>query len=116
MIGATALERQVRDAGGARDVRLARILPGLPQALPANVVQLLGVDDVHGASAAGVGGYLELIDAAEPGSVAARKYFRAFRDPAIAQRQGARPAERGAGAGERRAARRRTSASAARTG
>ena len=84
VIGATALERQVRDAGGARDVRLARILPGLPQALPANVVQLLGVDDVHGASAAGVGGYLELIDAAEPGSVAARKYFRAFRDPAIA--------------------------------
>lgn len=84
-IGSTTLERQVRDAGAAGDVRLARILPGLPQALPANVVQLLGVDDVHGASAAGVGGYLELIDAAEPGSVAARKYFRAFRDPAIAR-------------------------------
>lgn len=85
LVGTTALEREVEAAGAARDVRLARILPGLPQALPANVVQLLGVDDVHGASAAGVGGYLELIDAAEPGSVAARKYFRAFRDPAIAR-------------------------------
>jgi len=85
VIGTTTLERQVHDAGAAGDVRLARILPGLPQALPANVVQLLGVDDVHGASAAGVGGYLSLIDAAEPGSVAARKYFRAFRDPAIAR-------------------------------
>jgi hypothetical protein len=84
VIGTTTLERQVRDAGAAGDVRLARVLPGLPQALPANVVQLLGVDDVHGASAAGVGSYLTLIDAAEPGSVAARKYFRAFRDPAIA--------------------------------
>lgn len=85
VLGTTTLERQVHDAGAAGDVRLARILPGLPQALPANVVQLLGVDDVHGASAAGVGGYLSLIDAAEPGSVAARKYFRAFRDPAIAR-------------------------------
>jgi len=87
VLGTTTLEREVEAAGAARDVRLARILPGLPQALPANVVQLLGVDDVHGASAAGVGGYLELIDAAEPGSVAARKYFRAFRDPSIAGRK-----------------------------
>lgn len=82
VLGATTLERQVQAL--AQGERIARILPGLPQALPANVLQLLGVDDVHGASAAGVGGYLELIDAADPGSVAARKYFRAFRDPAVA--------------------------------
>ena len=34
---------------------------------------------------AGVGNYLQLIDDAEHGAVAAHKYFRAFRDPKIAQ-------------------------------
>lgn len=85
VLGATVLEKQVVAAAADGDVRVARILPGLPQALPANVLQLLGVDDIHGASAAGVGNYLQLIDDAEHGAVAAHKYFRAFRDPKIAQ-------------------------------
>jgi hypothetical protein len=80
VLGATTLEKQIASLAGDRTTRVARILPELPQAMPANVLQLLGVDDIHGASAAGVGGYLDLIDAAEPGSVAAHKYFRAFRD------------------------------------
>ena len=84
VLGTTTLEKQVVSLAGDGTTRVARILPGLPQALPANVLQLLGVDDIHGASAAGVGGYLELIDAAEPGSVAAHKYFRAFRDATTA--------------------------------
>lgn len=84
VLGRTALEKAVVQAGAGKPVRLARILPAGVQALPANVVQLLGVDDIHGASAAGVGDYLDLIDAAEHGAVAAHKYFRAFRDPAIA--------------------------------
>ena len=84
VLGATAMEKAVVQAGAGQPVRIARILPGLPQALPANVVQLLGVDDIHGASAAGVRDYVDLIDAAEHGAIAAHKYFRAFRDPAIA--------------------------------
>lgn len=87
VVGATTLEKQVVAAATGTDARIARILPGLPQALPANVVQLLGVDDIHGASAAGVASYLQLIDAAEPGAVAAHKYFRAFRDPKIAEQR-----------------------------
>jgi len=85
VLGATTLEKEVVALAGVGNVRVARVLPGLPQALPANVLQLLGVDDIHGASAAGVGGYLDLIAAAEDGSVAAHKYFRAFRDPQTAQ-------------------------------
>lgn len=85
LLGATTLEKQVVAAAAEGNVRVARILPGLPQALPANVLQLLGVDDIHGASAAGVGNYLQLIDDAEHGAVAAHKYFRAFRDPKIVQ-------------------------------
>ena len=86
VFGQTGLERALVEQAKNQPerARIARILPGLPQALPANVVQLLGVDDIHGASAAGVGGYLDLIDTAERGSVNAHKYFRAFRDPAIA--------------------------------
>lgn len=85
VLGATTLEKQVVAATRDHNLRVARILPGLPQALPANVLQLLGVDDIHGASAAGVADYLQLIDDAQHGAVAAHKYFRAFRDPQIAQ-------------------------------
>jgi hypothetical protein len=84
--GETALEQALlREAGTSAPARVARILPALRQALPANVLQLVGVDDVHGASAAGVQGYLDLVDASDPQAVNKSKYFRAFRDPTIAR-------------------------------
>ncbi|MEW6270271.1 MAG: YfhO family protein, partial [Thermodesulfobacteriota bacterium] len=85
VFGRTALEQallRARDAQG--DVRIARILLALRQALPANTLQLLGVDDVHGASAAGVSGFLDLAAAADDQAVNNSKYFRAFRDPQVA--------------------------------
>ncbi|HEY8515792.1 MAG TPA: hypothetical protein VIS07_09805 [Candidatus Binatia bacterium] len=83
--GTTAFEQALLRANEARGgVRVARILVGLRQALPANTLQQLGVDDIHGASAAGVGGYLDLIATADPQAVARSKYFRAFRDAEVA--------------------------------
>ena len=80
--GTTEVERLlVERAGGGR---IARILFDAPQFLPANVSQLIGLRDVNGASAAGVADYLGLIEAADPGSVAKQKYFRAFDHAAVA--------------------------------
>jgi Bacterial membrane protein YfhO len=81
--GTTDVERLlVEQAAGGR---VARILVAVPQFLPANVSQIIGLLDVHGASAAGVGAYLGLIDAADPDAVAKQKYFRSFDDPAVAR-------------------------------
>ncbi len=76
----------VRDDRRQGQGRVARLLsPGFRQLLPANLVQLLGVRDVNGASAAAVDGYFGLIDAADGGAFLKEKYFRAFRDPRVAE-------------------------------
>jgi len=64
--------------------RFARVLAGPGLFLPPNLGQLLGLDDVHGASAAGLEPYLRLMQAADPGAVVGGKYFLAFRDPRVA--------------------------------
>jgi len=81
VLGTTATERIVveRPEGS----RLARIVSRLP-ALPANVPDLLGVDDANGASAAGLDRYVALVGAFDPNAVSKMKYFPAFRDPGVA--------------------------------
>jgi hypothetical protein len=68
-----------REAG-----RLARILTGSPLMFPANVPEVLALNDVHGVSAAAPGAYLELMHALDPPSVQQLKYFACFRDPRVA--------------------------------
>jgi hypothetical protein len=81
VFGTTATERIVveRPEGS----RLARIVSRLP-AFPANVPDLLGVDDANGASAAGLDRYVALVGAFDPNAVSKMKYFPAFRDPGVA--------------------------------
>jgi hypothetical protein len=81
-LGTTALERRIVAERG--DGRLARLLVSGRPALPANLAQLLAVDDVHGASAAGLERYLALAAAADPSAVGWMKYFPAFHDPRVA--------------------------------
>jgi hypothetical protein len=70
----------------ARDgpTRFARILTGPEPFLPPNLGQLLGLDDVQGASAAGLEPYLRLVHDADPGAVVGGKYFLSFREPRVA--------------------------------
>ena len=81
VLGATLTERLVaeRPAG----TRLARILSRGP-VFPANVPQLLGIDDANGASAAGLDRYVALVEAFDPAAVSKMKYFPAFRDRGVA--------------------------------
>jgi hypothetical protein len=64
--------------------RFARILTGQPLFLPPNLAQLLALDDVQGASAAGLEPYLRLVHAADAGAVVGGKYFLSFRDSRVA--------------------------------
>ncbi|MFM8792792.1 MAG: YfhO family protein, partial [Solirubrobacterales bacterium] len=76
--GATLTERLV--AARAPGSRLARVLERGP-VFPANVPDLLGVDDANGASAAGLDRYVALVGAFDPRAVSKMKYFPALRDP-----------------------------------
>ncbi|HZR80998.1 MAG TPA: hypothetical protein VFD92_07865 [Candidatus Binatia bacterium] len=81
-LGGTATERAVAAHAGGR--RLARVLESGGRVLPANVTQILGVDDVHGASAAGLERYLAVMSAFDRTSVSRMKYFPEFRDRRVA--------------------------------
>ncbi len=72
------LRHQAGDLG-----RIARV--GV-NPLPANLGQPLGLFDVQGASAAALGRYLRLMQAADPQAVRKQKYFRNFRQPAVLDR------------------------------
>ncbi|MFM7142294.1 MAG: hypothetical protein ACKO2K_10330, partial [Alphaproteobacteria bacterium] len=78
VFGATLTERLV--AARAPGSRLARVLERGP-VFPANVPDLLGVDDANGASAAGLDRYVALVGAFDPRAVSKMKYFPALRDP-----------------------------------
>ncbi len=80
-LGRTPTEVLLAQGSGGR---IARILAREPLFFPPNLPQLLGVDDVHGASAAGLDGYVRLLRAADPAAVMLDKYFFAFRDPRVA--------------------------------
>lgn len=82
-LGTTALEREILAAQDGQ--RLARILSRTPHYLPSNLPQVLGQDDVQGASAAALTRYVELMTAADPGAVVLQKYFFAFRSARVAQ-------------------------------
>lgn len=77
-LGRTAVEKTLQARSGA--TRLARVLPAEDLYLPPNLTQLLGLDDVQGASAAGLEPYIRLVQAADPAAVVGGKYFLAFRD------------------------------------
>lgn len=81
-VGRSDLERILLDSREAG--RLARILTGPPLVFPANVPQVLALNDVHGVSAAAPGEYLKLMHALDPASVQQLKYFACFRDPRVA--------------------------------
>lgn len=81
-VGTTPAEAALRAKDGP--TRFARILT-LPELfLPPNLGQLIGLDDVQGASAAGLEPYLRLVQDADPGAVVGGKYFLSFRDPRVA--------------------------------
>lgn len=82
-LGTTALEREMLAAQDGQ--RLARILSRTPHYLPSNLPQILGQDDVQGASAAALTRYVELMTAADPGAVALQKYFFSFHSAQVAQ-------------------------------
>lgn len=80
-VGTTPLERRIADARDSG--RLARVLVSGRPALQANLVQLLGADDVHGTSAAALDRYLTLVSTADPSAVGWMKYFPAFHDTGV---------------------------------
>jgi hypothetical protein len=69
----------VGSSSGAGAGRLARLGANAGLAWPANTAQLDGIADVNGASAAMLGAYAALIDAADPGAVLLEKSFPSFR-------------------------------------
>jgi hypothetical protein len=77
-LGRTAVEEALPARSGGP--RLARVLAAQDLYLPPNLTQVLGLDDVQGASAAGVEPYIRLVQAADPAAVVGGKYFLAFRD------------------------------------
>jgi hypothetical protein len=70
------------EAGGGR---IARVMAGNEPALPANLLQPLHLEDVHGASAAGLRAYFDLARAVEPDALVGEKYFGALREPRSAE-------------------------------
>lgn len=80
VLGRTPTERAAvaRPAG----TRIARLLEQGPR-FPANVPQLLAIDDANGASAAGLDRYVAVVEAFDPGAVSKMKYFPAFRSDAV---------------------------------
>lgn len=82
VLGETTTERLV--AEHAPGHRLARILARGP-VFPANVPDLLGIDDANGASAAGLDRYAALVEAFDPRAISKMKYFPALRDPEVAR-------------------------------
>ncbi len=80
-LGRTLTERLVLDR--APGSRLTRIVAHGP-VFPANVPDLLGIDDANGASAAGLDRYVALVGAFDPRAVSKMKYFPALRDPQVA--------------------------------
>jgi hypothetical protein len=81
-IGSSDVERFLVDNRGGG--RLARILSGAPLLFPANVPEVLALDDVHGVSAATPAAYVRLMQALDPPAVQQLKYFACFRDPRVA--------------------------------
>jgi hypothetical protein len=72
-LGTSAIERVLRaEAGGGR---IARVMAGNEPALPANLLQPLHLEDVHGASAAGLRAYFDLARAVEPDALVGEKYL-----------------------------------------
>ncbi len=78
-LGTTGLVQVVRSLVG--DGRIARTFSRGGAFLPPNLPQVLGVDDVHGASAAGLKRYVRLTTAADPDAFVLQKYFMSFRRP-----------------------------------